>query len=265
MRRYDTLERKKPRFSCGEERDMKIKENRVWWIDEVRGFALLAMVLHHIAFNITNFLRMPVPWLEKALESRAFFVVHTIFVAIFFCISGICCRFSKRPFSRAGKVLSGALAVTAVTYVLFGAEAIWFGVLHCLGVCMFLDALFAKKAGGTKPLRGIAVSLCLFFLTCRVPDGYILNIPLPDVLYKGGFWTAFGFPDSGFASMDYVPLLPHIFLFSAGVFAGRFSLKPGRMHSRFLAFCGQHSLALYLLHQPLLFGLFWAAEKILKG
>ena len=64
-----------------------------------------------------------------------------------------------------------------------------------------------------------------------------------------------------FASADYFPLLPWLFLFLMGTVLGGWCLRhrdcrlltvplPGA-----LTFPGRHSLLRYLLHQPVLFGL----------
>ena len=71
-------------------------------------------------------------------------------------------------------------------------------------------------------------------------------------------WLGLTFP--GFATADYFPLLPHLGFFLLGAFLGRTlyrkqeSLLPrapvGNPMIRFACFCGRHSLAIYLLHQP---------------
>ena len=70
----------------------------------------------------------------------------------------------------------------------------------------------------------------------------------------------------GFSSSDYFPLLPNFGYFLIGSAIGRLiyrkkeTLLP-KVNAqspilRFLQFCGKHSLWIYLLHQPLLTGLF---------
>jgi len=244
---------------------MEQKSTRIGWIDELRGLAVVAMILYHIAFNLSDFLHLPFPWLETVMESRFLGVLHTIFVAVFLGLSGICSHMTRRPWGRVGRVLFGAVAVTAVTYAVFPDQTIWFGVLHCLAVCMALEVPGRRLTEKIPPVWGLVLSVILYAITYRISDGFLLHHSLPAAWYSGGVLTAVGFPSPAFQSLDYVPLLPHIFLFAAGVFIGRLPLPRGRIHCRFLAFCGRHSLAIYLLHQPIIFGIFFLFETLMKG
>ncbi len=238
---------------------------RILWLDALRGFAIFAMLLHHLAFTLTTFFPVSLPFLYAALESRAFGILQPLFVALFFGISGISSGFSRKPFVRAGRVLLCALLVTLVTFLAFPEDTIWFGVLHCLGLLMLLYALFKKWILKIPPVWGLMLSLLLFCLCFRVPEGFILSFPLPKALYRGGLFTNFGFSSPHFRSFDYVPLIPHIFMFFAGVCIGRFSLPAGKRKFSFFAFLGKYSLWVYLLHQPLFFGIFRLIEIIRKG
>jgi len=244
---------------------MEAKRTRIGWIDELRGLAILAMILHHIAFNCTYFLDSSPDWLDRILESRALGILQMLFVAVFLGLSGLCCHLTRRPWRRVGRVGLAAAAITLVTRIAFPAETIWFGILHCLAVCMALYALSGRQLKKVPPFWGIAASLLLFAVTYRLPDGYILGLALPEAMYTGGLLTVLGLPLPSFQSFDYVPLLPYAFLFLAGVFLGNMHLPEGRVHSRFLAFCGRHSLAVYLVHQPVVFGLFFLFSIVWKG
>ena len=244
---------------------MEKPRERIAWIDETRGLALLAMILHHIAFNLIYLVEIPAEWLARFLEGGAFRALQLLFVAVFLGLSGICSHLSRRPFLRAGRVALGALAVTVVTYFVFPDDVIWFGVLHCIAFCMAFFALFGKYIKKIPPVWGAAFCLALFVLTYRLPDGYILSYALPPSFYRGGILTILGFSDAFYSSMDYVPLLPHFFLFAAGFFLGSLRLPEGGGKLPCLAFCGRHSLSIYLLHQPILFAVFFLIEKIIEG
>ena len=70
---------------------------------------------------------------------------------------------------------------------------------------------------------------------------------------------------------DYVPLLPWIGVVLLGIFAAPHIMKWSQTHMqsvtdtaaiRWLALAGRHSLAIYLLHQPLLIGVLSLYVKI---
>ena len=69
-----------------------------------------------------------------------------------------------------------------------------------------------------------------------------------------------GFPGPGFSSADYFPLLPWLFLFLVGAALGGWCLdhRESRLLTaplpRALTFPGRRSLLIYLLHQPVLYG-----------
>ncbi len=240
---------------------------RIYWIDELRGLAIWAMIIYHIAFNVIDILALPVPWLRAIMYGKLLGILHPLFVGIFVTLSGICSHFSRRPILRAAKVLAAAMVVTVVTRVIFPEDTIWFGILHCLGVCMLFAPLAKKLSEKVPPIPGFAMGLLLFLVTYHLSDGYLgfgnLSVSLPDAWYRGGILTVLGFCDSSFTTYDYAPLLPHIFLFFGGAFLGRIGFAPGKCHSRFLAFCGRHSLWVYLLHQPIIFGIFMLLDKFI--
>ena len=75
----------------------------------------------------------------------------------------------------------------------------------------------------------------------------------------------FGLVYPGFASSDYFPLLPHLGWYMLGTVIGRTAYRekktrlPGKAQdlavTRFFCFCGRQSLWIYLLHQPVVYGL----------
>ncbi|MGN0624954.1 MAG: heparan-alpha-glucosaminide N-acetyltransferase domain-containing protein, partial [Oscillospiraceae bacterium] len=93
------------------------------------------------------------------------------------------------------------------------------------------------------------------------------KIPLPAFLYQNFATAILGFPPYNFVSSDYYPMLPWIFLFFCGSLLGRILVshaeQPALLRSRCrpLAFLGRHSLVIYLVHQPVLYGLFLLAGR----
>ena len=117
-------------------------------------------------------------------------------------------------------------------------------------------------------LPGLLVCAGLFVLLRNVGsrelgfENWVLG-SLPDGWYRNLLTAYLGFPPRSFRSSDYFPLLPWLFLFVAGYFLYRILHSKGwdqKLFSRgqfpVLNFLGRHSLIVYLLHQPLLSGIF---------
>ena len=82
------------------------------------------------------------------------------------------------------------------------------------------------------------------------------------MLYGCKYLAFIGFRTDDFVSMDYFPLLPWLFLFFFGYFLWRLIESKGlqgRFTKRIPAadFIGRHSLLIYILHQPVLYGACW--------
>lgn len=220
---------------------------RIWELDALRGICILGMVTIHAAFDLVDLLQV-VSWQFPPLLS----FIQNWGGVLFLLISGICATLGSRSVRRGLIVFTCGMIVTAVTiglYLLGFADQsiiIYFGVLHCLGVCMMLWHFLRKlptRALGV--LGGVLAAVGLILRRFTVDTPYLI-------------WLGLTFP--GFATADYFPLLPHLGFFLLGAFLGRTlyrkqeSLLPrapvGNPMIRFACFCGRHSLAIYLLHQP---------------
>ena len=237
--------------------------NRVHLIDEVRGFSILCMVVYHAAYDLTALFGVPVPLFSSPIMQQ---FLQPLFAGLFIFISGTAANYSHANLKRGALCFALGMVLTLGTLIFMPSQFIAFGILHCLGVCMMLAPLFLRLAGKIKPAVLIPVSLLLFFLLYSVPQGEIglfgATISLPRALYQTPFLFWLGFPDSSFFSSDYFSLLPWVFAFLAGVSFGTV-VKAGRCpaffykrHCRPLAFIGRHTMIIYLLHQPVVYGIF---------
>lgn len=187
---------------------MKNGIRRIHLLDELRGFAIICMVVHHAFFDAGFVLGSQTGY--KIFDALCVF--QPIFWTIFIVISGICSRLSKNTVRRGIIVFAAGGAVTLVTAVIMplinitGAQ-IYFGVLSCLGSCMIITGLFMKLIEKVNEKIGMAVSFALFLLTYSVSDKSLLFglIKLPETLYQSNALAPLGFYSSTFASADYFP------------------------------------------------------------
>ena len=193
--------------------------------------------------------------------------VQLLFASVFILISGFCTQLSRNVAKRGILLLCIALSLSAIT-ILALPKIGWdgfqdrFGILHLLSCCMLLYALL-RKAIDRVPLKiGLPVCIVLYASTCMLQSSRIgfpfASAALPVALTQLRFLFPFGIHDAQFYSADYFPLLPHAFVFFAGCMIGRVVCSGTipesayRIHSRFFAFFGRHSLLVYLLHIPAL-------------
>ena len=247
---------------------MKKLDGRVWAIDEARGLAIFLMVVYHTFYDIVVIFGVNIPvFFSPFIQSLV-----VLFAGLFIFISGTACHYSRNNLKRGALCFLFGLILTAGTALIMPDEFIAFGILHMLGACMMLFPLLRPVVKKIPPVIGIIASFLLWALLFHLPDGYlgfkgVFSIPLPRQPYDAGFLFWLGFPPAGFFSSDYFPLLPWIFCFLAGSFFGVL-VKENRLpawfyrpHFRPLAFIGRHTLIVYLLHQPVVYGvlslIFW--------
>lgn len=245
--------------------------DRIPLLDELRGLSIVLMVLYHAAYDLTLF-GIALPIFDSPLL-RLF--LQPLFAGLFIFISGIACRYSRGNFRRGAKTFACAVLVTFVTMLVMPSSPDLFGILHLLGISMGIFALCARAFDRIPPAGGMALFFALFLLAYGIPAGRLgigaFSVPLPSMLYTAYPMFFLGFPIKGFTSADYFPLLPWTLLFLSGSFAGTLSRRgclPGwyyKSYCRPLAGVGRHTLIIYLLHQPLLFLLIGAAERMIGG
>ena len=229
-------------------------KQRIWELDAFRGLCVLGMVAVHFTFDLVDLYGL-VNWRYPAWFS----FLQDWGGTLFLLISGICVTLGSRCIRRGLVVFSCGLLCTGATWGMwalgYSSEGmiIWFGVLHCLGLCMLLWPLFSRLPRWLLIVAGVAMAAVGLWLNNSVLVTFPWLVPL-------------GFLYPGFSSGDYFPLLPHLGFFLLGGALGKSlyrekkSLFP-RVNARnpflrFLQFCGKQSLWIYLLHQPILTGLF---------
>lgn len=253
---------------------MKEGQRRIYLLDELRGFAIICMVFHHMFYDIGFVLHYDIGY-------RIFnflCVFQPFFWAIFIITSGICSRLSRNTVRRGIIVFACGLAVTLVTAVIMpamgisGAE-IYFGVLSCLGLSMIITGIFMpllNRLGKKGSVAGMAISAALFLATYNISEGRLLFglIDLPQSLYNTNYFSFLGFHNGMFFSADYFPLVPWLFMFLFGAFLGKWA-KDGafpkafyKSRVKFLQKVGKNSLWVYLLHQPALYAVMYIISFI---
>lgn len=249
----------------------KDRSNRIGLIDEIRGFAILCMVVYHTFYDIVVLFSVDIP----AFYSPAMNLIRDLFVFGFVFISGASARLSRSNLNRGLICFGLGMGMTVITLLFIPSQPILFGILHCLGICMILHPLLGRLVDHLPAWLGVGLFLLCFLLTYQLPYRHlgiegILSFDLPASVYQTSFLFPIGLPSSEFFSADYFPLLPWLFAFLLGSYFGRW-LKKGnapawckKAHIPPLAFVGRHTIWVYLLHQPIIYGILAVIMGILR-
>jgi uncharacterized membrane protein len=228
-------------------------------IDALRGIAILLMVIYHFCYDLTLFnlqtfdFQHHIFWLS----------FRTIIVTSFLGLVGFSLvlsirhqRLQWKKTSRRLIVLAlSATLVSVMSYVLFGERYIFFGILHFILLASLLGMLFLKY-------RWFNFWLGLVCL--------LLGILVQHPFFNQANWQWFGLMTHSPTTEDYVPFLPWFGIVLWGIFLGnqhinsqwvKTPLKPNWGY-HYLTLTGQHSLLLYLIHQPILLALLFAVRWI---
>lgn len=232
-------------------------------MDELRGLCVCLMIAHHALFTLGYL--FGVGWAMWLFDTLAWF--SPFFAGVFILLCGVSCHLSHSNLRRGLRLLLIAVGMTVVLLIVMPGEVIWFGVLHFLAVALLIYAglhrpLDRVPARWALPL--CAVLFCLFWHMPPKEGGYVGLFSLvlwrvPESLQAKAWLAPLGL--GSFVSADYFPLFPWLFCFLAGTVLGR-AVKSGRVPAALyrrrvpaLAFVGRNALWLYLLHQPVIYGL----------
>lgn len=237
---------------------------RVVALDIARTAALVGMVVYHLTFDLEMF-----GYLAPGTSVTGGWAVFARLIAgSFMFLVGVNLYLAHgkgirwRPFLRRLLMLAiAAAAITALTRYAMPETFIFFGILHSIAVASVLG-LFFLRLPALLPLVAAAAIL--------VAKPYLAGTGFFDAPWLA--WLGLtGWP---VRSADFVPVFPWFAASLAGIgFAKlaaraglwrRLGVEPGAEGKarRLLAWPGRHSLAVYLLHQPVLISAVWVYSRL---
>lgn len=240
-----------------------MNNKRYQLLDTIRGIVLVSMIVYHASWNLVYMYGIEWPW----YHSKGAYVWQQSICWTFILLSGFCFSLGKRHLKSGLMVFGGGLLVTLVTLAAMPQNRVVFGVLTCIGSCILILTFTEKTLKRIPAEVGLIAAFLLFLFAKNINDGYLgfgnrRIVEIPETWYRNYVTAYFGLPFRGFYSTDYFSLLPWLFLFAAGFYLcgifekyDWFSNKILEKRISLFAFLGRHSLLIYLLHQPVIYGL----------
>jgi uncharacterized membrane protein len=245
---------------------------RYWEIDAARTVAIAMMVAYHTVYDLhvlspgLGVDPFGPPWRPLQVATGSSFLA---IAGLSFWLSSARARavglrgvaLWRKHARRAAELIAWGVAISVVTLVALGEDGyVRFGILHLIGAAILLGPLVARLGVWNAALGAAAIAAGLVLKGERSEGAWLLVL---------------GVRPEGGAGVDYYPLLPWLGPFLAGLALGAL-LYPGGTRGAWgrrlpvprgslpVAAPGRHSLAVYLVHQPVLIGLL-AAGLALAG
>jgi len=226
--------------------DKNFNTKRIWELDAFRGLFILAVVFIHVMFDLDMF-----GFIDLSTWPSWYHFIQEYGGILFILISGICITLGTKHIKRGVIVLSAALIVTVVTYLLGDpSNYIFFGILHLMAFCMLTYPLYRRLPTPLLFILGaVIIGVGFYFETINVETEYL-------------YWL--GLTSPYFTAGDFFPVFPNLGFYMIGVVLGRTlykdkkSLMPNFPYDNFIikafSWLGRNSLFVYLGHQPIAYG-----------
>lgn len=223
-------------------------------LDFLRGVAIVLMQIFHISFDLNNFNFIDIDIYNGSFWHYFRYLILTLFLL---CV-GISLSLANQNSISLAKALKRfwillffALCITIVTRFIFESSWIYFGVIHFIAVASLLALLFVRLLW-TNLFLGVAI---IVLSALKIIDmHWLYNFLEPSL----------GLPKY---TEDLVQFFPWFGVVLMGIFFGNKKLYlfalPTNSFTLAIAYLGKHSLAIYMLHQPLFFGLIAGASYLL--
>ncbi|RYB07284.1 heparan-alpha-glucosaminide N-acetyltransferase [Lichenibacterium ramalinae] len=233
-------------------------------LDALRGAALCGMVVYHAAWDLSA-LGWPLP---PPSASPGWTLLADTVAGTFLLLSGVGLALARPKgtgfaLRRLAALAAAGLVVTAASLVVAPEAPIVFGILQCIAVA---NALALPLLGRSVASRlGLAAAAALAPALAR--SASLATWPAAALDRWPG--AALGLGTALPRTLDYRPLLPWLALVLLGTVLGDGMARrsPGGRPGRppkgpvpALARLGRHSLAVYMLHQPILYGVLMAVS-----
>ena len=238
------------------------KSKRYLEIDFVRGFLIWCMIALHFSWDLQHVFNLKYSLFSGVGKYFALFGSSSFFVLV-----GVSSTIQKNLYPnkynfkatliRSLKLLSFAVMITLAMSLTYPENNIIFGAIHALGVSTLIIYPFL-----TQRYLSLIIAILIYIM-----GTYVANIPVATK-----WLIPFGFKYYGFSSVDYFPLIPNSAYAFLGVFLGNIfyprGLQVNILHKiekyiettknlvvRFFVFSGRKTLIIYIIHQPILYGI----------
>lgn len=243
-----------------------MEKERYYVIDFIRAFVILNMITYHTLWDIVYLFDRNIEWYVSDMGE-----IWQRFICItFIMLSGFCWSMSRNHVKRGIYTLAMGAVISLFTVIFVPDGVIKYGILTMIGSAVIIMIPLEKVLKYVNDYRGFILSILLYTFTKDINRGdlFFYSVRVPEYIYRGKFMTYLGFTEDGFYSADYFSLIPWIFLYISGYFLYRIMKRKNWLMTlkgvpnRIIEGISKRSLVIYMLHQPVVYGLLWCVYEL---
>lgn len=245
---------------------------RILLLDLSRATAVLAMIFYHFAYDLGDFGYVNMitivngSWKLFAQSIGSSFLFISGFSFWIMARNGLnWVNYAK----RLTILILAASLISFITYLQFGSAFIFFGILHLLAACSIFSLFIYRLP--------VIVILVLGALILIAPEYYYSSSYYSESLFEHKYLSWTGLYNGRTGSVDFYAFMPWSAAFVFGMALAKILIKPANSNYLIqlnfkkekrnvfisaMLWIGKNSLLVYLIHQPLLYGLFYAYGKV---
>jgi len=240
-------------------------------IDIIRGLAIVLMVFGHILWDLDYFGAFPInSGIYSSLQKfvpQMFFLIVGIGIIVSYKKKSLTPeeekKFYKHLIFRGLKVLGLGMILSAFSLIFMPNTPVIFGVLHCIGLSIILSVPFLMFRKYNLIFATSLLLVGFWFSQITIQNPTLLHLIIG--LHPAEVWSF---------TVDYFPVLPWFGIVVLGIAVGDFLYCGDKRRFRFpeldkyksakiVSWIGQHSLGIYLLHQPIIAGFMYLFVRTL--
>ncbi len=235
-------------------------KNRIACIDTLRGIAIILMIIFHFCFDLEYF-----KIYNFHITTNPFFTnFRIVIVTLFLFIVGVSLTLTHKDSINWLKVKKRAfilaivsLSISLVTYYIFPHSWIYFGIIHFILIASIVALIFLNH----KVLAFIIGVLIILFYNLNYLNMHYIFKSIAPYLHLPLYHT-----------QDLVPFIPWFGVVLIGISFSNILMKICKkdiianisQKLKIVNFMGKYSLFIYLIHQIILFSIFFIVLSIIS-